>query len=315
MHVQHYYAGSLGKSYEKQKQELEEGPLALLPQKRKEKMAGDAAVIDYYGGSFGKSYEKQKQELEEGPLALLPQKRKEKMAGDAAVIDYYAGILGKSYEKQKQELEEGPLALLPQKEKEKLMTGFLNVSTFSDKSSIKGRVAKTLARVDISEAKKLDIVVQVKGLGLTTLGAKIQLASATSEGEIRAATGRIASLAAGAASRPANKLLDKMDGLWKEVIDIAPEITCLDQNSKEPWHLKRWATHEKWNPPKCRQWAEKLKTKEVQARIDHYVLSPAPQAHHARLRILLPQLTAAMKAYRTAKNLKTNSNPKPRRYR
>jgi hypothetical protein len=52
----------------------------------------------------------------------------------------------------------------------------------------------------------------------------------------------------------------------------------------------------------------KLRTKEVQARIAHYVDSPAPQARHARLRLLLPLLAAAMTAYRQAANLKTNAD-------
>jgi hypothetical protein len=232
---------------------------------------------------------------------------------DLHVQDFHSGQFGKTNQQQEEALQKDGLASLSAKEKEKMMTGFLNAFTFSNKSSIEQRVAKTLARVDISEVKKVDITTKVKGLGLTTLGASIHLVSATSEGETRAATGRIASFAARTAILPANKLLDDLDGLWREVIKIAPEITWLHQTPKEPWPLKLWAVDEEYNPPKCLQWAKKLKTKEVEARLAHYVDSPAPQARHARLRLLLPLLADAMTAYRTTKNLKTNSDHNPRR--
>ena len=50
-----------------------------------------------------------------------------------------------------------------------------------------------------------------------------------------------------------------------------------------------------------------LKTEAVQARIDHYVKSKHPQAHHEELRNLLPRLEEAILQYRQAKNKRSKA--------
>jgi hypothetical protein len=204
---------------------------------------------------------------------------------------FHAGQFGKTKEGQQEVLQNGRLA-------QKMITNFLNVSTFSVKGSIEQRVARTSARVDISDEKKLDLTTKVKIYGLTTLGARIQLESATSESESQAATGSLAQHAGRTGVVTVNTLMDRVDELWKEVITEAQEISWIDMSSKEPWWMKVWDAGERNNPPQFLQWVKKLRTKAVEARIAHYVKSVAPQTRHERFRELLPLMEAAMTAYR-----------------
>jgi hypothetical protein len=129
-----------------------------------------------------------------------------------------------------------------------MLTGFLNApnaSVFSVKSSIEQRVAGTFARVDISDEKKFDLTIKLKSVGLTTLGARIQFESATSENESRAAAGRIVQRAGVTGAKTLNTLLDRVDELWKQVMTEAPEIiSWIDMSSKESWWTKVWAPGE-----------------------------------------------------------------------
>jgi hypothetical protein len=280
----------------------------------------DLHVQDFHSGSFGKTNQQQEEALQKGHLASLSSKEKEEMMRGHEKGGLHSGQFGKTNQQQEEALQKGRLASLSVNEKKKMMTGFLNASAFGHKGSIAEHVARTLARVDISEEKKLDLTTKVKRRGLTTLGANIQLESATSEGEIRAATGQIALWEAKAGSLPHNDLLVRMDGLWKQVVKIEPAISWIDESStdegtKESWWLKEWTAGETLNPPKCWQWARKLGKKEVTARIAHYVKSKAPQARHAMLRELLPLLASAMAAYTTAKNRKSKATWKAKHFK
>ena len=179
-------------------------------------------------------------------------------------------------------------------EKAKHVTGLRNQSIFGSKGNIDSRVASISARGDLVVDAKADLTVKVQMPRLTTLGAVLIVESSTNPRDLRAATGAQANREAQLCRYSVNPLLDRLNALWKLVIAEAPEISWIGTSSGKHWSLKTWTPDNPMNPPRCGEWMAALKTEAVHARIDHYVKSKHPQAHHEELRNLLPRLEEAI---------------------
>ena len=267
--------------------------------------------MSLFAGGFAKPLAVSLARLQTDEFSHLTDKKAEDVAGKLANQAMHGSNFGKDIGPRLLELQ--GRQDLSDADKAKHATGFRNQAIFGSKTSIQDRLTAISSRPDLDGHQQAAFIAKVKMPGLKVLGVAAMLASpSTTPSEIRAATGKLASLEASAKLRAQNPLLDEVNELWKLVVAEAPEISFLDESSplKKNWWLKKWAPDEAINPPKCMEWASKLKAKAVEDRIAHYVNSPAPEARHKKLRTLLPRLQVAMTAYRRAKNSKSHANSK-----
>ncbi len=171
-------------------------------------------------------------------------------------VKFHSGSFAKTPETQARDLEKECYNCLKPEQKEKFLQNaeIVSFKFTADNSPRPRRGKRRLFRaaawhlylsMSRSDEKKFDLTIKLKSVGLTTLGARIQFESATSENESRAAAGRIVQRAGVTGAKTLNTLLDRVDELWKQVITEAPEIiSWIDMSSKESWWTKVWAPGE-----------------------------------------------------------------------